>query len=77
LEWIEKDGRVSLWEDSGANSAGWKKTLAKLKGKLESPMRSEKRMEMAVGSGVLSQLYRAALLTADELIRAAFYTETN
>jgi len=45
LEWIEKDGGVSLWENSGANSAGWKKTLAKLKEKLESPMRSKKRME--------------------------------
>jgi len=45
LEWIEKDGGVALWEDSGARSAGWKKTLETLKKKLESPMRSEKKME--------------------------------
>ncbi|MCL2424888.1 MAG: hypothetical protein FWD05_00970 [Oscillospiraceae bacterium] len=46
FEWIEKDGGVSLWEDSGASSAGWKKTLSKLKEKLESPMRREKKMEV-------------------------------
>ncbi|MCL2426586.1 MAG: hypothetical protein FWD05_09650 [Oscillospiraceae bacterium] len=44
MEWIEKDGGVALWEDSGVSSAGWKKTLAKLKEKLESPMRSEKKI---------------------------------
>ncbi|MDR2599581.1 MAG: hypothetical protein LBC73_04825 [Oscillospiraceae bacterium] len=44
-EWIEKDGGIILWEDSSAGIAAWKKTLTKLKEKLESPMRSEKKME--------------------------------
>ena len=44
LEWIEKEGGVALWEDSGVNSEGWKKTLKKLKEKLESPIRSEKKI---------------------------------
>jgi len=44
LEWISKDGCVALWEESGVSSEGWKKTLAGLKEKLESPMRSEKKI---------------------------------
>ena len=43
LTWIEKDGGIALWEESGVSSSGWKKTLGKLKEKLESPMRSEKK----------------------------------
>ena len=46
LEWISKNGGVALWEDSGADSAGWKKTLLKLKEKIESPMPREKKMEV-------------------------------
>jgi len=43
LEWIEKGGGISLWEESTSGTAGWMKTLAKLKDKLGSPMRAEKR----------------------------------
>ena len=42
LEWIEKDGCMELWLDSGDNGSRWKKTLEKLKIKLESPMKPEK-----------------------------------
>ena len=45
LYWIEKDGGVNLWVESGANPEGWKKTLQKLKEKLNSPMRSEKKIK--------------------------------
>ena len=44
LRWIEKEGGVALWEDSGTSAVGWKKTLGNLKEKLESPMRSEKKI---------------------------------
>jgi len=44
LEWIKKEGGIALWEDNGSSSAGWKRTLSKLKEKLESPMRSEKKI---------------------------------
>ena len=44
LEWIARDGGMALWEESGTGSAGWKKTLDKLKSTLESPMRSEKKI---------------------------------
>ena len=43
LEWIEKDGCMELWVDSGDNGSRWKKTLENLKIKLESPMKPEKR----------------------------------
>jgi len=45
LEWIAREGGISLWEAAGAGSEGWKKTLMKLREKLESPMRKEKNME--------------------------------
>jgi hypothetical protein len=48
LEWIAKEGGVALWEESGADSTGWKKTLEKLKTTLESPMRSEKKIRKPV-----------------------------
>lgn len=44
LEWIEKDGGLALWEKSASGGAGWKKTLAKLKEKLESPIPKEKKI---------------------------------
>ena len=44
LRWIEEEGGVALWEESKSGSAGWKKTLEKLKEKLESPMSSEKKV---------------------------------
>lgn len=45
LHWIEKEGGVNLWLESGANPEGWKRTLTKLKEKLNSPMRSEKKIK--------------------------------
>lgn len=44
IEWIEKDGGLELWEESANGGAGWKKTLQKLKEKLESPMPKEKKV---------------------------------
>ena len=44
LGWIEKDGGLELWEDENPKGGdGWRNTLQKLKGKLESPMPKEKR----------------------------------
>ena len=43
LEWIDKGGRMPLWQESG-NSAGWKKTLEKLKIKLNKPAPPEKKI---------------------------------
>lgn len=45
LYWIEQQGGVRLWVESDVNPEGWKKTLGKLKAKLESPMRSEKKIK--------------------------------
>ena len=42
LAWIEKGGGLDLWEESKSGGAGWKKTLEKLKTKLESPAPPEK-----------------------------------
>ena len=44
LEWIEKDGGLDLWLESKTKGAGWKKTLVKLKEKLESPMPKYKKV---------------------------------
>jgi len=44
LMWIEKNGGVELWQDSGSGGAGWLKTLKKLKLKIESPMPPEKKI---------------------------------
>lgn len=41
LEWIEKDGGMDIWEDS-KNEGGWKKTLEKLRTKLETKRQKEK-----------------------------------
>ena len=38
LYWIENEGGMELWEDSANKGAGWKKTLVKLKEKLNSTM---------------------------------------
>ena len=48
LSWIAESGGIVLWEESGTGSAGWKKTLDKLKNTLESPMRSEKKVRKPV-----------------------------
>ena len=44
LEWIEKDGGLDLWEDSKVGGAGWKKTLEKLRAKLETEQPKEKKI---------------------------------
>ncbi|NMC56645.1 MAG: hypothetical protein GYA50_05440 [Eubacteriaceae bacterium] len=48
LYWIEKEGGIALWEESKSGGAGWKKTLAKLKEKLNSPMPPEKIIKKPV-----------------------------
>lgn len=42
LEWIGKNGGLVFWKDSANNGKGWKKTLEKLKLKLESPQPARK-----------------------------------
>ena len=44
LKWIRNNGGVGLWEESTSGSTGWRKTLSKLEIKLESPMRTEKKI---------------------------------
>jgi len=44
LEWVDKDGGMALWEDSGVSGTEWRKTLDKLKVKLNSPMPPEKKI---------------------------------
>jgi hypothetical protein len=44
LEWIEKDGGIKPWLESKNGGSGWKKTLEKLKTKLESPQPPEKKI---------------------------------
>ena len=44
LGWIEKSGGLSLWEESKNRGKGWKKTMEKLKTRLESPMPPEKKI---------------------------------
>ncbi|MCL2841014.1 MAG: hypothetical protein FWE05_09615 [Defluviitaleaceae bacterium] len=48
LNWIENDGGVSLWEGSDTDSSNWRKTLKKLKIKLEKTMPSKKRIRKPV-----------------------------
>jgi len=48
LKWIEKGGGLENWEESANRGAGWKKTLEKLKEKLESPMPPEKIIKKPV-----------------------------
>ena len=44
LDWINKGGGLSLWEESANGGAGWKKTLEKLRTKLETEQPKEKRV---------------------------------
>ena len=44
LEWIEKGGGISIWEESGSDSTGWKETLVKLRSKLETEQPKEKKI---------------------------------
>lgn len=42
LWWIERNGGIEPWLESSSKGAGWKKTLQKLKDKLESPQPKRK-----------------------------------
>jgi len=44
LQWIGSNGGIELWEESKSGGAGWEKTLQKLKEKLETPQRKEKKI---------------------------------
>ena len=44
LDWIAKEGGLDLWKDTPGKGAGWKKTLGKLKEKLESPVPKRKNI---------------------------------
>jgi hypothetical protein len=48
LAWIEAGGGLELWEESANGGTGWKKTLQKLKLKLESPTPKEKKIRKTV-----------------------------
>jgi len=52
LEWIDKDGGMSLWEDSPSGGAGWQKTLDKLKTKLETEQRKEKKIAKRINQNL-------------------------
>ena len=43
LEWISRDGGLKLWEEDTKGSTGWKKTLEKLRIKLETEQPKKKR----------------------------------
>ena len=44
LWWIENNGGIELWEESKSGGRGWKKTLEKLKVKLNTPQPQEKKI---------------------------------
>lgn len=44
MEWLDKDGGMELWSDSKNGGKGWKKTIEKLKAKLNSPMPKKKKI---------------------------------
>jgi len=48
LEWIDKGGGLGRWEESKSGSTGWKKTLEKLRIKLEKEQPKEKRFRKIV-----------------------------
>ena len=45
LDWIDKEGGIELWNESKSGPGGWKKTLDKLKTKLETEQPKEKRVK--------------------------------
>jgi len=44
LKWISNNGGMALWEESKSGGAGWKKTLDKLRVKLETEQPKEKKI---------------------------------
>ena len=48
LEWIDNNGGLALWEESKSDVRGWKKTLEKLKVKLESEQPKERKLRKPI-----------------------------
>ncbi|MCL2189991.1 MAG: hypothetical protein FWC16_13575 [Defluviitaleaceae bacterium] len=48
LEWIDKKGGIELWGKSKTGATGWQKTLNKLKNKLNTEQRKEKRFRLKI-----------------------------
>jgi len=48
LEWIKKDGGLEIWQESNNRGKGWRKTLDKLRSKLETEPPKEKRIRKKV-----------------------------
>ena len=48
LEWIKHDGGIAFWEENKNGCAGWKKTLEKLRIKLETDQPKEKRFRKRI-----------------------------
>jgi len=48
LHWIDRDGGISLWEENKNGGIGWRKTLDKLRIKLESEQPKEKKIRKPV-----------------------------
>jgi len=68
LEWIERGGGMTLWEESKSGSAGWKKTLEKLRSTLESEQPKERKFRRPV---VLNK----NLWNVGDVYAYQFYTE--
>ena len=43
--WIDREGGMNFWEDSASHGTGWKKTLARLKEKINTPQPPEKTIK--------------------------------
>ena len=48
MEWIDKKGGIEVWEESKKGSAGWQKTLDKLRVKLETEQPKEKKFRKLI-----------------------------
>lgn len=42
IEWLDRNGGLEFWEESASKGAGWKKTMAALRERLDSPMPARK-----------------------------------
>lgn len=48
LDWIAKDGGLSIWLEDGSSGKGWQKTLDKLKERLNSELPPEKKFRKEI-----------------------------
>ena len=48
IEWLDKNGGLDAWTESDSNGAGWKKTMAALRKRLDSPMPKRKTVRKFV-----------------------------